>query len=185
MVIWIFVCIINLILALPPVSVYNVAILDNSFIFKWKQLKPKVVLTFGPYRMFNELKDHERGRRQTTSYSTEEILAQALCQASTMGRGVKRVYAVGKSCGSSSGNCHYICSSQQLHNQDTQTARHRWSCISAFHVYYGRPTTSKNGNFNTARLGLKTLRESCAESGCGPNFCCCIAEASQSCTAIN
>ena len=128
--------------------------------------------------MFSESIDHERGLRQTTSFSTEEILAQALCQASTIGRGVKRVYAVGRSCDAICGNCNYICSSQQLHNQDSQTASHRWSCISAFHVYYWRPTTSKDGNFNTARLGLKTLRESCMTSSCGPNFCCCVAEGS-------
>ena len=124
------------------------------------------------YRITNEPIDHERDRRQSTSYSTEEILAQALCQASTTKYG--RVYAVGRSCTRSAGNCQHICSSPQLLNQDTQLARAHLSCIGAFHVYYSRPTTVRNGISSTARLGLKTLRETCLYSGCGPNFCCCI-----------
>lgn len=137
-----------------------------------------MIITFGFYRTIvsNELIDHERDRRQSTSYSTEEILAQAVCQASTTGTQYERVYAVGRSCTASTGNCDYICSSTQLHSQDPQTANHRWSCISAFHVYYRRPATIKNGNFNTARLGLKTTRRSCTTSNCGPNFCCCVAQ---------
>jgi len=128
------------------------------------------------YRMTNEPIEHERDRRQSTSYSTEEILAQALCQGSTTKQG--RVYAVGRNCTRSAGNCQHICSSPQLLNQDTQLANSHLSCIGAFHVYLGRPTTVRKGMANTARLGLKTLRyssdSSCLISGCGPNFCCCI-----------
>ena len=69
-----------------------------------------------------------------------------------------------------------VCSSQQLHNQDPQTANHHWSCISAFHVYYRRPATITNGNFNTAQLGLKTMHQSCMTFNCGPNFSCCVAQ---------
>lgn len=122
--------------------------------------------------MTDEPIDHERDRRQSTSYSTEEILAQALCQASTTN--LRRVYAVARSCTKSAGNCHHICSSPRLLNQDHQLANAHLSCIAAFHVYYSRPSTLKNATSNTARLGLKTLRTSCLESACGPNFCCCI-----------
>ena len=123
--------------------------------------------------MINEPIDHERDRRQSTSYSTEEILAQALCQASTT-KLYERVYAVGRSCTRSAGNCQHICSTPRLLNQDTQLARAHLSCISAFHVYYSRPTTVRNGISSTARLGLKTVRSSCLRSSCGPNYCCCI-----------
>ena len=122
--------------------------------------------------MTNEPIDHERDRRQSTSYSTEEILAQVVCQASTTKRG--RVYAVGRSCTQSAGNCHHICSSPRLLTQDTQLATAHLSCIGAFHVYYSRPTTVRNGISSTARLGLKTVRSGCSVSTCGPNFCCCI-----------
>jgi len=89
--------------------------------------------------MTNEAIDLERDHRQSTSYSTEEILAQALCQGSTTKPG--RVYTVGRNCTRSADNCHHICSSPQLLNQDTQLARAHLSCIGAFHVYYSRPTT--------------------------------------------
>ena len=53
----------------------------------------------------NELTDNERDHRQSTSYSTEEILAQAVCQASTTGTQLEQVYAVGRNCTASTGNC--------------------------------------------------------------------------------
>ena len=122
--------------------------------------------------MTDEPIDHERDRRQSTSYSTEEILAQALCQASTTG--LRRVYAVARSCTKSAGNCHHICSSPHLPSQDYQLAKAHLSCFAAFHVYYNRPSTLKNATSSTARLGLKTIRTSCLYSTCGPNFCCCV-----------
>ena len=115
---------------------------------------------------------YERNRRHSVSYTTEEILAQALYQSSTASYG--RVYAVGRHCGYTD-TCERICSSKFLHVQDSQTAHDTWSCIAAFHVYSGRPATLNNGNFNTARLGLKSKKESCTYAYCGPNFCCCIA----------
>ena len=122
-----------------------------------------------------QLIQYERNRRQSVSYTTEEIVAQALCQSSTASSG--RVYAVGRDCRwpTHTDTCERICSSKFLHVQDAQTAHDTWSCIAAFHVYPGRPATLSNGNFNTARLGLKSKKEPCTEPSCGPNFCCCIA----------
>ena len=133
----------------------------------------KLVSLIHYYRMNNEPIDHKRDHCQSTSYSTEEILAQALCQASTTKHGI--VYAVGRNCTRSAGNCQHICSRPQLLNRDHQLARAHLSCIGAFHVYHRRPTTLRNGMANTARLGLKTYRDvNCLQSSCGPNFCCCI-----------
>ena len=98
---------------------------------------------------------------QSTPHFTEEIIAQAACQAHATDHGqFGRVYAVGKQCGQSY-TCDNICASSSLHAQDSQTVGDRWSCIAAFHVYYGRPSTTKNGQPNTAKLGLKSKLERC------------------------
>ena len=121
----------------------------------------------------------ERDRRSTDDHFTEEILAQAMCQAYAFQKDLRgRVYAVGRQCPSTS-NCRTICESPYLHVQDGQTAHSTWSCIKAFHVYYGRPTTNKSGQQSNAVLGLKSLSfgadDYCDETRCGPNFCCCFA----------
>ena len=104
-------------------------------------------------------------------------MAQALCQ-SAAGDCLGRVYAVGRACATwpqETDTCESICSSKSLHDQDSQTAQDTWSCIAAFHVYRGRPATVSDGDANTAKLGLKSKKNPCAQPTCGPNFCCCIA----------
>ena len=118
--------------------------------------------------------------KDTSSHYTEELLAQALCQSVAVQRnlsGIYMVYAVGKYCSwpQDSDDCDLICGHNTLHT-DSQTAQSRWFCIGAFHVYYSRPATRKDGRINTATLGLKSARSRCNDPGCGPNFCCCIAD---------
>ena len=111
-------------------------------------------------------------------HSTEEILAQGMCQAMAAERSLwGTVYAVGKYCNDSvqSDSCDSICGSTTLHNRDSQTANYRWECIGAFHVYNYRPATERRGRASTATLGLKSVLASCGNRACGPNFCCCIA----------
>lgn len=115
--------------------------------------------------------------QDTGVHFTEEIIAQASCQALATQRSLSgRVYAVGKKCGTSNNPCTDICTSPSLHAQDSQTVSHEWSCIGGFHVYFDRPRTTRYGLQNTAVLGLKSIEGTCAHGGCGPNFCCCIAE---------
>ena len=108
-----------------------------------------------------QLEDDDSQIQNTGNHFTEEIIAQAACEAHATRRDqFGRVYAVGKKC-SRSYTCANICASSSLHAQDSQTVNHKWSCIAAFHVYYGRPSTTKNGEPNTAKLGLKSKLESC------------------------
>ena len=105
-----------------------------------------------------------------------------MCQAQATQRNLYgRVYAVGRKCPNpwytQNDNCASICESPFVHIQDDQTAHDNWSCIAAYHVYNSRPVTTRNGQRNTAKLGLKSTREGCAYGGCGPNFCCCYAAA--------
>ncbi len=110
-----------------------------------------------------------------TTYTTGEILAQAMCQASAPYGAI--VYAVGRKCSLPRTTCHHICSNRQLGNQDGQiTNSHRIvDCIASYHLYTGRPSTNKNGDEYTATLGLKSVEGGCHHAGCGPNYCCCMA----------
>ena len=109
----------------------------------------------------------------------DDVLAQAMCRSLAEQKDYSwgRVYAVGKYCAwpQHLSNCDHICGHHTLHT-DTQTTQSRWSCIGAFHVFYSRPATRKDGRINTATLGLTSVRTSCNYPGCGPNFCCCIAD---------
>ena len=121
-----------------------------------------------------------RNQRDTGHHFTEELLAQAMCQAEATKYNLNgRVYAVGRQCPNpwprQNDNCKSICESPQLHVQDSQTAKDKWNCIGAYHVYYHRPPTMKHGQRNNARLGLKSKEEDCTEERCGPNYCCCYA----------
>lgn len=120
----------------------------------------------------------DRERSDTSGHYTEEILAQSMCQSLAVSpdKAWERVFAVGKYCSYPhfSADCNHICVYPTLHT-DHRTVNSRWSCIGAFHVYYGRPATRQDGNINTATLGLKSARQSCDDAGCGPNFCCCAA----------
>ena len=120
-----------------------------------------------------------RQGRSTGHHYTEEILAQAMCQAHANQRGHNgRVYAVGRYCPpwpSNGDTCAAICTSRSLRYQDFHTFADTWSCIGAYHVHYYRPATKWDGQPNTATLGLKSRREGCTYRKCGPNFCCCHA----------
>ena len=83
---------------------------------------------------------------------------------------LKETYMIGQN-----DDCSSICKSPYLRVQDSQTAHGTWSCIIAYHVYPSRPATTRNGQRNTARIGLKSKQEGCAYGGSGPNFCCCYA----------
>ena len=117
--------------------------------------------------------------RSTGNHYTEELLAQAMCQAYADQKGhYGRVYAVGRYCPPwpSNGNtCATICTRPSLHHQDFHTFTDAWSCISAYHIHYDRPATKKDGWPSTATLGLKSKREGCTYRKCGPNSCCCHA----------
>ena len=123
-----------------------------------------------------QLEDDDSLIQDTSDHFPEEIIAQAACQAYATQHDLSgRVYAVGKKCGSII-TCTSICESPTLHAQDSQTVDHEWSCIAGFHVYFNRPKTTRYGQPNTAVLGLKSVIGTCTFQGCGPNFCCCIAE---------
>lgn len=116
-----------------------------------------------------------REERDAGHHFTEEILAQTMCQAHATQRNLYGiVYAVGRRCDRQY-TCSSICASPYIHVQDSQTAHLSWSCISAYHVYNDRPATSKSGDRQNARLGLKSKGEKCDYAGCGPNYCCCYA----------
>lgn len=111
--------------------------------------------------------------QEQTTYTTSEILAQAMCQADVPY--YARVYAVGRKCSSTSTTtCHNICSNRQLRYQDGQIRNLKVDCITAYHVYSSRPSTNKNGEEYTATLGLKSIEVGCNQAGCGPNYCCCM-----------
>ena len=121
-----------------------------------------------------------RNRRSIGIHSTEELLAQSVCQAYASQRNLYgRVYAVGRRCPDPWYNqldtCTTICASPYLHVQDSQTARGTWSCINAYHIYSNRPATTSHGQQNNAKLGLKSKQEGCNTATCGPNYCCCYA----------
>ena len=119
--------------------------------------------------------DAQARSKRSTSHSDEEILAQASCQAlASQQDNHGRVYAVGRYCASSAGNCNAICGSAYLHVQDSQTVHSTWSSIGAFHIYQNRPSTIY-GTQNNPVEGLKSKQEPSSNTGCGPNFCCCIA----------
>ena len=119
--------------------------------------------------------DAQARSERSTSHSDEEILAQASCQAlASQQENYGRVYAVGRECTSSSGNCNAICGSAFLHVQDPQTVHSTWSSIGAFHIYQNQPSTTF-GTLNDPVEGLKSKLEPSSLNGCGPNFCCCIA----------
>ena len=118
--------------------------------------------------------DHNVEIRGVGIHTDEEILAESICQAQAIASnqiGIGWIYAVGRQCGTGD-TCDQICKSAQLHIQDTQTSDETWKCISAMHVYTGRPVTNPNGQRLTATLGLKVFlyRNSCSEATCGPNF---------------
>ena len=118
----------------------------------------------------------ERERRDTSEHYIEELLAQSMCQSLALNR-YGRVYAVGRECPTwprDGTNCNDICSHSSLHS-DVQTVHNTWSCIGAYHVYYDRPATRRNGDIHSATLGLKSLQQLCFYRKCGPNFCCCFA----------
>ncbi len=122
-----------------------------------------------------------RDKRDTGIHFTEEILAQAMCQAQANERNLYgRVYAVGRQCPdlwyTELDDCKSICENSLLHAQDHQTVDDTWSCIGAYRVYLNRPATTTNGQQNTAKLGLKSKQEGCADQHCGPNYCCCYAQ---------
>ena len=120
--------------------------------------------------------DAQARSKRSTSHSDEEILAQASCQAlASQQDNYGRLYAVGRDCASSAGNCNAICGSPHLHVQDPQTVHSTWSSIGAFHIYQNRPSTTNTGTLNDPVEGLKSKQETSSFNGCGPNFCCCIA----------
>lgn len=84
-------------------------------------------------------------------------------------------FSVGRTCSSSNPtSCSDICTYHGLKNQDVQTRGGYMVCTTAYHVYLNRPSTNPNGNKGTATLGLKSIRVSCYDGGCRPNFCCCV-----------
>ena len=112
---------------------------------------------------------------RSTSHSDEELLTQASCQAlASQQDNYGRVYAVGRRCSTTAKSCDSICLSDDLTQQDPQTAAHVWSTIGAFHIYYDRPSTT-SGTVGNAVLGLKSKSNPINQIGCGPNFCCCLA----------
>ena len=116
-----------------------------------------------------------RNHKDTGDHFTEEIIAQAICQAYASERNLNgRVYAVGRRCHPDTHACNSICASPYLHVQDSQTVHYTWSCINAYHVYGNRLATSY-GRRNNAVLGLKSKGERCDIRPCGPNYCCCYA----------
>lgn len=118
----------------------------------------------------------------TATHTTEEILAQAMCQSIAVSKYIAgRPYAVGRQCPrpypKEGPTCEEICASDQLHQQDSQTSSHTWVAAGAFHVYVNRPATNPDGTPTTAKLGLKSLWNFGFENfpKCGPNYCCCVA----------
>lgn len=122
--------------------------------------------------------DGNRFRRQISSiHPTQEILAQSICEGIAGNRSLTGwIYAVQRHCSSSNHEtCQDICSSNVLHDQDSQTAHRRWSALDSIHVYGHRPS-SDPGTRNAPHIGLKVYwYNSVRASGCGPNYCCCHA----------
>ena len=119
--------------------------------------------------------DAQTHSKRSTSHSDEEIIAQASCQAlASQQDNYGRVYAVGRYCASSAGDCNALCGSPHLHVQDPQTVHSTWSSIGAFHIYQNRPSTTF-GTLDDPVQGLKSKQETSSYAPCGPNFCCCIA----------
>ena len=106
------------------------------------------------------------------SHSPAEIMAQSVCTAINNNNGY--VYAVQRICAASSGTCEEICTSRDLAKQDPQTHDYTWVAAAALHVYVDRPS-SDPGTAADPHIGLKVLRyPNIHQSGCGPNFCCCL-----------
>ncbi len=108
-------------------------------------------------------------------HTQEEIIAAAICQRdAALGQWV---FAVGRKCAwpYETSSCDEICENERLKYQDQQVKDAEMYCASAYHVYGNRPVTYKFGEATSAKLGLKTRRETCDHKSCGPNFCCCIA----------
>ncbi|XP_045169411.1 uncharacterized protein LOC123532117 [Mercenaria mercenaria] len=87
----------------------------------------------------------------------KDYIAQSACTAIL--HGSNHVYAVRRQCSSSStDDCNAVCKAL------TKT------CYNSLHVYGGVQLPASD----TGKVGLHTFRyNSCASSGCGPNFCCC------------
>lgn len=107
------------------------------------------------------------------SHSNVEIMAQSICTSINNNNGY--VYAVQRICATSSGTCAEICTAPKLRAQDPQTSDRTWIAAAALHVYVDRPSSAP-GTAADPHIGLKVLRyPNIHQSGCGPNYCCCLA----------
>eukprot|EP00998_Keelungia_sp_KM082_P009170 NODE_5338_length_706_cov_107.901554_g5315_i0.p2 GENE.NODE_5338_length_706_cov_107.901554_g5315_i0~~NODE_5338_length_706_cov_107.901554_g5315_i0.p2 ORF type:complete len:200 (+),score=43.76 NODE_5338_length_706_cov_107.901554_g5315_i0:57-656(+) len=95
----------------------------------------------------------------------EDAIAQSACLAMQPSTGW--VFAVPRSCSTqTSMDCTAICAASDDH--DPQTTGKTWTCFESLHVY--------NRDDKVDDYGHKTHKyNSCASTGCGPNFCCCHA----------
>ena len=97
-------------------------------------------------------------------WSQQDMLAQLQAQAACVGmRGAATfVFAVPRSCNANTPSCATICS------QNSEPQAGGLSCFNALHIYGNATTDDLNVD------GLKTvIYNSCANTSCGPNFCCC------------
>eukprot|EP00118_Oscarella_pearsei_P008922 m.48521 g.48521 ORF g.48521 m.48521 type:complete len:250 (+) comp33883_c0_seq3:104-853(+) len=107
-----------------------------------------------------------------SKHSQDDLFAAAVCAA--IGSSVGYLYAVRRDCNSHRDiACNQICSDKSLRAQDSQVASRPMRCVNAVHVYANRPVT---GSGNPPTLGLKLhMYNSCSNTACGPNYCCCLA----------
>lgn len=99
-----------------------------------------------------------------------QLQAQAICGGIETPRG-GWVSAVPRKCVSGSQeSCSSVCSRIPNNAKDTQRkSANTHICYNSIHVY--SQDYSTHPNF----AGLKTYKyNSCAASGCGPNYCCCL-----------
>jgi hypothetical protein len=98
-----------------------------------------------------------------------QLQAQAACAA--IGNPSVRgwVSAVPRQCDPNGATCATICANvgQRASDSQRQNAGSQ-SCFNALHIYTNNPSTELGAP------GLKTyVYNSCGNTGCGPNFCCC------------
>ncbi|KAJ7365428.1 hypothetical protein OS493_005535 [Desmophyllum pertusum] len=124
-------------------------------------------------------KDHLRVRRAFRAYYYNYLdeIAMATC-AAIPSSGPGLIYAVRRTCGEKP-NCKDICTDHALRKQGPKEVQNlAWHCKESLHVYKRQPALKDNYEEYTDshKLGLAVYRHhSCTVSGCGPNYCCCVA----------